>query len=177
MALSRDNKAAVIDDLVALLTDAKMTVLAQYTGLGVKDLQSLRAQARDNATAIRVAKNRLVVKALGQVDSLKEADTALLKGQLMYAFGSEDEVAPAQVLANFAKDHAQLQLIGAIAADGSVLNADEIKRLADLPTKDQLRAQLIGTIAAPLTSFVTVVSGNLRGLATVLKARAEQLEA
>ncbi len=176
MALSRDDKTAVIDDLVAKLESSKMTVLAQYTGLSVKELQSLRAVARENATSLKVTKNRLLMKAMSKVDALKDSDTSLLKGQLMFAFGNEDEVAPAQVLANFAKEHPNLVLVGAIAADGTVLSADEIKRLAELPTKDQLRAQLVGTIAAPLSGFVGVLSGNLRGMVNVLNARQEQLE-
>lgn len=175
MALSKDKKAEVVSDVSALLSTSKLTVIAKYAGTSVKSMQQLRNDARQNGTTVRVVKNRLVKKALLDNDKFKEIDTNLLSGQLLYAFNSQDEVAPAQSLAAFAKTEPQIEFVGGINADGSILTADDIKALASLPSKDQLRAQLVGTIGAPLSGFVRVVSGNVRGVLNVLNARADQL--
>jgi len=176
MAITRQKKEAQVAELAELLGAAKLTAFAQYQGLTVKELQALRRAARESDVAIKVVKNRLVRVALGQVEALKSVDTAALEGQLLYAIGATDEVAPAQVLAKFAKDHEALKLIGGIDATGVLLGETDVKALASLPTKDQLRAQLVGTIAAPLSGFVNVLAGNVRGVLNVLNARAEALE-
>ncbi|HSX53427.1 MAG TPA: 50S ribosomal protein L10 [Patescibacteria group bacterium] len=173
MSLTKDKKHEVVDQIGQLLSDAKLTVVAKYEGTTVKAMQDLRKQAKDTGTMVHVVKNRLVIKAVESNEALKSVDTSALRGQLLYAFNSEDEVAPAQVLANFAKLQPQLQFVGAITADGKFLGADDVKALASLPSKDQLRAQLVGTIGAPLSGFVNVLSGNLRGFLNVLSAKAE----
>jgi large subunit ribosomal protein L10 len=176
MALTKDEKNAIVSDVTSLLEASKLTVVAAYTGTTVKAMQQLRREGRDNGTQVRVVKNRLVIKALGQVDHLKAADTGALTGQLLYAFNADDEVAPAQTLAKFAKEYPSLAFVGAITADGNFIGADDVKALAALPSKDQLRGQLVGTIAAPLSSFVRVVSGNLTGVLYALQARADAIE-
>ncbi len=175
MALSKDKKAEVVKTVSELLNSSKLTVVAKYSGTSVKAMQELRLQAKQNATAIKVVKNRLVKQALAKTDHLKAVDTTILGGQLIYAFNAEDEVAPAQVLANFAKQETQIEFVGAINAEGQMLSSEDVKALASLPSKDQLRAQLVGTIGAPLSGFVNVLSGNIRGVLNVLSARADQL--
>src|SRR5580704_10143178 len=101
MALSRDKKNQVVAEVAELLSEAKLTVVANYPGTSVKAMQQLRRQARENGTSVRVIKNRLFKQALATNDKFKDLDTSLLKGQLLYAFNSSDEVAPAQSLANF----------------------------------------------------------------------------
>jgi large subunit ribosomal protein L10 len=175
MALSKDEKAEVVESVGELLRGSKLTVFAKYPGTSVKAMQELRSQAKQNGTVIHVVKNRLVKKAMSGIDNLKDIDTGVLSGQLMYAFNADDEVAPAQVLAAFAKNEPQIEFVGAISPDGRVLSADDVKALASLPSKEQLRAQLVGTIAAPLSGFVNIMAGNVRGVLNVLNARAEQL--
>ena len=99
-----------------------------------------------------------------------------MNGQLLYAFNNEDEVAPAQALNNFARENPELQFVAAINENGDVLDADQVKALADLPSKDQLRGMLVGTLAAPLSGLVGVLGGNMRGLVTVLNGRKDALE-
>lgn len=175
MALSKEQKDAVVEDITSNLQSTKITVFANYTGISVQDLQALRRQAKENGTVVRVAKNRLVSTALKNVEAYKSTDTSSLKGQLLFAFNPEDEVAPAQSLHDFAKKHPNLQFVGAYSENGEFMDADAVKQLATLPSKDQLRAQVVGTIAAPLSGFVNVMAGNLRGLVNVLNARSEQL--
>ena len=176
MAITRQKKEAQVSELAEALSNAKLTAMAKYEGLTVKEFQNLRrAATRENVT-IRVIKNRLVRVALLQNKQLKDVDTHMLTGQLLYAMSPDDEVAPAQVLAKFAREHPQLQLIGGFDAIGTTLEQADIKTLASLPTKEQLRGQLVGTIAAPLSGFVNVLAGNVRGVLNVLNARAEAVE-
>ena len=175
MALSKAKKIEVVNEASELLSESKLTVLANYSGTPVKAMQELRRQGKENGTTISVVKNRLMKKALQNDGRFKDTDVSMLSGQLMYAFNPEDEVAPAQVLANFAKNEPQIEFVGAFSSDGSFLTADDVKVLAALPGKDQLRGQLVGTIAAPLSGFMNVLSGNVRGVLNVLSARADQI--
>jgi large subunit ribosomal protein L10 len=175
MALTKDKKQEVIGEVAGLLQNSKLTVIAKYEGTGVKAMQQLRRDARPAGTTVKVIKNRLVKQALKSADSLKDVDTSALEGMLLYAFNSEDEVAPAQSLQTFAKKNPTLQFVGAITAEGQFMEAADVKALASLPGKEQLRAQLAGTIGAPLSGFANVLAGNVRGVLNVLNARAEVL--
>lgn len=175
MALTKEKKYEVVNEVSNLLRTSKLTVVTKFQGTTVKALQSLRKEARQSGTHVQVIKNRLVIKALQESDILKSVETDALEGMLLYAFNAEDEAAPAQCIAQFAKLNPTLEFVGAITADGSFMSAEDVKALASLPGKDQLRAILVGTIGAPLTGFVNVLSGNLRGVLNVLNARAESL--
>lgn len=175
MALTKAKKQEVIDEVAKLLADSKLTVVAKYEGTSVKAMQQLRRDAKENGTTVKVIKNRLVKQALASSETLKDADTSQLVSQLLYAFNSVDEVAPAQALASFAKLNPNVSFVGAFTADGQFIASDDVKALASLPSKDQLRAQLVGTVGAPLSGFVNILSGNVRGVLNVLNARAESL--
>lgn len=175
MAITRDKKEALVAELVGLFADAKGAVGATYAGLSVADMQELRKAAREQGIVIKVVKNRFVRVALSQSDKFKDTDTSLLEGQLVYAFSSEDEVAPAQTLAKFAKAHPAMQLVAGFDGEGNSLDTTTVKALADLPTKEQLQGQLVSVLAAPLTQFLGVANGAQRGFAQVLSQRAEAL--
>jgi large subunit ribosomal protein L10 len=175
MAVTRTKKNTLVAKLVELFANAKGAVGATYTGLSVANLQELRAAARINNVVIKVAKNRLIRVALSENDKFKTADTSLLTGQLIYAFSSEDEVAPAQVLAKFAKTHPELKLVTGFDGSGASLDTATVTALAALPTKDQLRGQLVSVITAPLTRFLSVANGAQRGFAQVLSQRIKAL--
>lgn len=175
MAITRDKKETLVAELADLFASAKGTVGATYAGLSVQDMQQLRASAREQGVAIKVVKNRLVRVALSQNDKYKAADTSLLEGQLVYAFSSDDEIAPAQILAKFAKNHPAMQLVAGFDGEGNSLDTATVKALADLPTKEQLQGQLVSVLAAPLTQFLGVANGAQRGFAQVLSQRAEAL--
>jgi large subunit ribosomal protein L10 len=164
MALTKDKKNEVVAEVAELLESSKMTVVTKYQGTTVKALQTLRRQGRENGTQLKVVKNRLVIKALQQTDALKEVDTTALEGMLLYAFNAEDEVAPAQVIANFAKTNPTLEFVGAISAEGKFLSAEDVKALATLPSKDQLIGQVVGMLFSPLNDVTNALSGNLHAL-------------
>ncbi len=164
MALTKAKKDEVVAEVVALLTDSKMTVITKYEGTTVKAMQSLRRVARENGTQVKVVKNRLVIKAIEQTDAIKEVETSSLEGMLLYAFNSQDEVAPAQVLAEFAKKNPTLEFVGAISAEGKFLSAEEVKSLATMPSKDQLIGQVIAQLLSPVHDVTNALSGNLHAL-------------
>lgn len=164
MAISKDKKQQLVADLTELLNDAKMTVFAKYQGLSVKEMQELRNSARENNVKIKVVKNRLVRVAMGEIAVFKNADTSKLEGQLLYAISDDDEVAPAQVLAKFAKDHAALELKGAFSGTGEELDENQVKALADLPSKDQLIGQVVDMLLSPVNDVTNGLSGNLHAL-------------
>jgi large subunit ribosomal protein L10 len=172
MALTKAKKEEVIAEVAQLLSDSKMTVIAAYQGTPVKALQKLRRQGRDNGTVLKVVKNRLVIQAIKSTDSIKDVDTSVLNGMLLYAFNPQDEVAPAQVLADFAKTQPTLEFIGAISAEGKFLAADEVKALATLPSKAELIAQVIATLMSPANDVMSGLSGNLHALLDGVEAKA-----
>jgi large subunit ribosomal protein L10 len=172
MALTRGKKEDVVAEVTKLLDDSKLTVLVKYQGTSVGAMQALRRSARDNGTHIKVVKNRLFLKALADNDKFKDADKSLIIGQLLYAFNAEDEVAPASVLANFAKTETQIEFVGALTADGKLLSADEVKDLAKLPSKEQLIAQVVATLLSPVNDITNALSGNLHALLDGVEAKA-----
>lgn len=164
MALSKTQKDDVVAEVADLLKSAKMTVVAKYQGTTVKALQQLRRDARGNGTRVKVVKNRLVIKALQQNDSLKDVRTSDLQGMLLYAFNSEDEVAPAQALKEFAKANPTIEFVGAFSADGTYMDAAQVKTLADLPSKETLIGQVVETLLSPVNDVTNALSGNLHAL-------------
>jgi len=173
MALTKDKKQAVVDEVTNLLGTSKMTVIAAYQGTTVKAMQQLRRDAKADGTVVKVAKNRLVIKAVESNETLKDADTSALKGQLIYAFNDTDEVAPAKALALFAKTNPSIQFVGAISADGTFMSADEVTALSVLPSKHQLIAGIINTLNSPVNGIMSGLSGNLHGYLQALETKAK----
>jgi large subunit ribosomal protein L10 len=172
MALTKEKKHEVVKEVAEALGASKMTVVAKYQGLTVKDMQQLRRNARDGGTSLRVVKNRLVKQAVQDVDTLKGLDTSALTGQLLYAFNPDDEVAPAQVLAAFAKSNPAIEFVGAITAQGTFITPDEVKALAEMPSRETLIAQVIATLGSPLNDTLSGLSGNLHALLDGIEAKA-----
>ena len=164
MALTKMKKDKVVAEVAALLAGSKMTVVAQYQGTTVKAIQALRKEAKANGTKVSVVKNRLVIKAIESTKALKDVDTSALTGQLLYAFNSVDEVAPASALATFAKTNPSIQFVGAITAEGTFITADDVKALAALPSKNDLIAQVVATLLSPVHDVTNALSGNLHAL-------------
>ncbi len=172
MAISKDKKNTLVADLTELLSGAKTTVYAKYQGLTVAELQELRKAAREAGVKIKVVKNRLVRVAMGQIAVYKDTDTTGLTGQLLYAVSSEDEVAPAKVLAAFAKTHKALSIAGGFNDLGNALSEAEVKTLAAMPTKDELIAQVVAQLLSPVTDSISGLAGGISGIVSGLEAHA-----
>lgn len=173
MAISKNKKENLVSELNTLIADAKAVASATYSGISVTKMQELRKLARENDVTIKVVKNRLVKVALNQDERFKDAELGDFKGQLVYAFSSVDEIAPAQILAKFAKENEQMSLVAGLSNDGSVQSTSIVQALASLPTKDQLRGQFLSVLNGPMTQFVSVTNGAQRGFVQVLKQKSE----
>ena len=173
MAISKDKKNELVADLTKLLEGAKTTVYAKYQGLTVAEIQELRKAAREAGVKIKVVKNRLVKVAMGQIAVYKDTDTTGLTGQLLYAVSDSDEVAPAKVLAEFAKKHDALSLAGGFSDSGNTLSEEEIKALAAMPSKNELIAQVVAQLLSPVTDSVSGLTGGLSGIVSGLEAHAK----
>ena len=172
MAITKAKKDTLVADLTTLLNDAKLTAYARYQCLTVAELQELRKAAREAGVKIKVVKNRLVRVAMKEIGVYQDTDTTGLVGQLVYAISSEDEVAPAKVLAEFAKTHPALELAGGFNNSGKAMDQAEITTLAKMPSKNELIAQVVAQLLSPINDTVSGVSGGLSGIISGLEAKA-----
>lgn len=172
MAITKAKKNELVAEVSEALAGSKLTVFAKYDGLSVADMQTLRRQSTEAGVVIKVVKNRLVRVALSQNATYKNTDTALLTGQLLYATSSEDEVAPAKVLAAFAKTNPALRFVGAFGMEGELLDAAAVTALASLPSKNELIGQVVAQLLSPVHDVTNALSGNLHALLDGIEAKA-----
>jgi large subunit ribosomal protein L10 len=172
MAISKDKKNTLVADLTELLNSSKMTVYAKYQGLSVAELQELRKAARENGVKIKVVKNRLVRVAMGSVAVYKDTDTTNLTGQLLYAISDTDEVAPAKVLATFAKTHNMLELAGGFNDSGAALSSADVKALAALPSKNELIGQVVAQLLSPVNDSISGLANGVSEIVSGLENKA-----
>ena len=167
MSLNREEKAEVIEEVSAELAKAQSVIIAEYRGLDVASVTVLRKSARESGVYLRVLKNTLVRRAVA--DTPFEGLSDQLVGPLMYAI-SDDPVAAAKVLSEFAKSNDKLVIKGG-AMPNSLLDVEGVKALATMPSRDELLAKLLGTMQAPIAQFVRtlneVPTKFVRGLAAV----------
>ncbi len=167
MAKSKVQKQQTIESLVSEFKTAKSVVFMNFQGLKVKESEELRKLCRDQQVVYLASKKTLIQKALESAGV--SAQVRDFEGSLAVAFGQGDEVAPARVVADFAKKHEAVKVYGGVL-EGSFIDGAKVMSLAKLPTKHQLLGQLVGTLNAPVSGFVNVLAGNLRGLVNVLNA-------
>jgi len=167
MAKTRVQKDVMINALNEKIQNMKSAVFVDYKGMKVKDITTLRRNLRDNKVEFNVAKTTLLKIALGKNNI--EVDPELLKKPLAVAFAMEDEVAPAKEISKFAKTNEAIEILAGILEQKQI-SANQVKQLAALPSKEELYAKVVGSIASPLSGMVNVLAGNLRGLVNVLNA-------
>ncbi|MBR2709780.1 50S ribosomal protein L10 [Candidatus Saccharibacteria bacterium] len=155
MAISKDKKQTLVADLTELLTGSQMVVYAKYEGLTVAELQELRALAREAGVMIKVVKNRLVKVAMKEIAAFQATETSDLVGQLLYAVGTDPDFDAAKVLAKFAKTHDKLTLIGGFNGEGANLSQEEVTTLGNLPTKNELIAQVVDMLLSGVNGIVS----------------------
>ena len=160
-------KTKKINDLETILKDAKSIVLSDFTGLNVKDISALRRACREKGIKFRVVKNTLARRSFEDLGFPGLAP--LLEGPTAIAIGTEDEVAPAQVIKKFADDYELPRVKGGYVS-GRILSDKEVIRLAALPGREVLLAQVVGTTQAPLRGLVNCLNASLRDLVNVVKA-------
>ena len=156
MSLNRSEKEAVITEVTGLAANAQTLVMAEYRGITVADMTKLRTDARKQGVSLSVLKNTLARRAVA--GSTFEVVSDQMTGPLIYGF-SADAVAAAKVVADFAKTNDKLVIRGG-AFGGKALDANGVKQLASIPSKEVLLAQLCGLLKSPI-SRTAVVLGAL----------------
>jgi len=149
-----ESKQQAVDEISSKLRESASTVIADYRGLNVAQVTELRKQLREAGIEFQVLKNSLVRRATANAE-LSELDN-VLTGPTAIAFSKADSVAPAKILSDFAKKNDALKVKGGVV-DGRVFDADEIKALADLPSREGLLSMLLSVLQAPMRNFALAV--------------------
>lgn len=177
MAKTRQQKEEIVSTLVDNIGRAKSIVFVDFHGLNVTDTQAFRVKCREEGLAYMVAKKTLVNLALNK-SNVKDLDVTQFDKSVASLFSFDDVVASAKTAAEFAKDHQGMTILGGLMMESPegerALSVQSISALAKLPGKQQLLGQLVGTLNAPVSGFVNVLAGNIRGLVTALNAIKEQ---
>jgi large subunit ribosomal protein L10 len=168
MAKTKQQKQQTVKDLTERLKKAKSLVFFNFDNLKVKEVEELRKNCRVENVDYLVAKKTLMKIAFKEA-GITEVDPKTFDKGVAIAFGYGDEVAPARIVQDFAKEHEALYTVGGVLEDKYV-NRDKILELAKLPSKDELLAKVVGSIKAPVSGFVNALAGNLRNLVYVLNA-------
>jgi large subunit ribosomal protein L10 len=171
MAKSRSQKELDLAELTDRLKGAKSIVLSEYRGTTVKDIDKFRRALSAEGVVSKVYKSPLIKKAF-EANNI-DATTLDYKVPVIVSVSKEDEVAPARIIKTFSKEVKTVGILSGVL-DGSFASKEQMMALADLPSKDELRGKLVGTINAPVSGFVNVLAGNLRGLINVLNAVAQK---
>jgi large subunit ribosomal protein L10 len=171
----RQKKVRQVDLLTDKLSKAKVAVLTDYRGLTVAQMEDLRSRLRTADVEFRVVKNTMARRAAAE--SGNEALESELKGPIAIAFGYDDLGTPAKLLADFVRTtRLKLDIVGGLV-EGRVFGPEQIRQLADLPPREALLAQLLGTLQSPIAQLVGAVQAPVQELVGLLEARKNQLEA
>ena len=169
-----EKKQIITEDLHERFSKSAIVVVADYKGLDVSAMNALRRKLREEDIEFQVAKNTLLIRAA------KDTEVALIedyfKGPSAVALSYTDPVAPAKILAQFAKDNQKLEIKGGVLKN-KVLDVDAIKALAKLPSREVLLGQLLAVLNEVPTAFVRTLAEIPRSLLNVLTAIRDQKEA
>jgi large subunit ribosomal protein L10 len=155
VALNLDQKKAVVAEVAEVAANAHSAIAAEYIGLSVEDMTNLRVKARENNVYLRVVKNTLARRAFEGTDY--ECMSEAMVGPLVLAFSQEDPGAAARVISDFSKEHDKL-VVKLVSIGGKLLEAGDIKRLADMPTKDQAISMLMSVMNAPIEKLARTLN-------------------
>ncbi len=168
MPKSRSQKRDIVAGIADQFKRMKGAAFISVSGFTMQQADVLRTKARENNVEVFIAKKTMLM--LGAKEAGIEGFVPdVFDGSILTAVSYGDEVSAAKVLKTFLKENEVGTLLAGVL-EGKLIGKDDVKRLADLPSKEQLLGQLVGTLNAPVSGFVNVLAGNLRGLVTVLGA-------
>lgn len=169
--MARPEKEMIVKEIKEKISNAKVVVLADFTGLNVHQAGELRKFLREQDVEYKVFKNTFI--RIATKNKKLEGLDELLTGSTALAFGYGDEITAPKILSKFFKEYGGPKIKGGIL-EGKVMDSAQVKSLAALPSFEELLAKLMGSMQAPLSGFVNVLSGPTRGLVTVLDGIAKQ---
>ncbi len=165
MALTKEKKQNIVKELEEKIEKQKSIIFMDFSGTKVKKLALLRKALKEAKNELRVAKKTLTDIALK--NKKIDVETKKLTGEMGLVFGYEDELSPAKMVNQFLKTNSNVKILGGYI-ENKFYGAEDVVRFAELPGKEQLLASLLGSMSAPVSNFVGVLSGNLRKLVFVL---------
>ena len=173
--LTRKQKEAMVTDIKKKIEKANMIIVTEYQGMTVGEISELRKKLKLEANAeYKVYKNTLVKRALPDDNPLLE-DENILTGPNGLVFAYDDPVAPAKVIVEIAKKNEKFKIKKGVL-DNKVLTVEEIKTLSELPGREEMLAIVLATMQAPISGFVNVCAGVIRGFVNVLNEIKKQKE-
>ncbi len=175
MAITKEKKKEILQDLVEKFSKSKTVVFSDYRGLDVSSISDLRGKLRETGSECKVAKKTLI-KLAAKEQNLDDLGADIMEGPVAVTFSYEDELSGLKALFKFSKENENLKLLGGII-DGKVVGADEIIQLAKLPSKEELYAKMLGSLNAPISGFVGIMGNLLGGFVRVVNAYKDSLPA
>ncbi|MCK4473665.1 50S ribosomal protein L10 [Candidatus Parcubacteria bacterium] len=166
MALTKEQKQNILEDLEEKIKKQKALIFVDFTGVKVKNLSELRKELKSNENELKVAKKTLMNIALKKLGIEIEPDK--LKGEIGLTFGYKDGLSLAKTIYQFSLKNENLKILGGYF-EKKFLDAEQIIELAKLPSKEELLARFVGSISSPISNFVNVLQGNIKGLIYTLK--------
>jgi len=170
MALAKAQKQKVLDDLNEKIESQKSMAFIDLKGIKVKDLSDLRKKIKQASGQLKVAKKTLIKLALEKSNFKLEKD---LEGEIAIVFAFEDPFSPLKKVYNFSQSNENLKILAGIF-DKKFIEREEIIALAQLPSREELLAKLVGSLSSSISGFVNVLRGNLRGFVYVLSQKVNQ---
>jgi len=180
MALTKTQKQRILTDLEGKIAKQKVVIFTDFTGLKVKDLSSLRRKLKLANSELKVAKKTLMGiafrKAKIEFEELRSSlasakasamEIKKLPGEIALVFGYKDEISPAKIVYQFSQENPNLKILGGFF-ENKFREIEDIITLAQLPTREELLARLVGSIQAPVSNFIRTLEANIKGLINVL---------
>jgi large subunit ribosomal protein L10 len=164
MAINKEKKKEIIEELRSNIAKQEVVFFINFKGIKGNDSAKLRSELFENQAKVVIAKKTLAKIAFSEEKI--DFDPLTLEKEAGFVFGFEDVAKTAKVLCKFDKEGV-VSVLGGFC-EGKALTADEAKMIADLPTREELLAKMVGSIASPISGFMQVLQGNTRGLITVL---------
>ncbi|MCL2549061.1 MAG: 50S ribosomal protein L10 [Symbiobacteriaceae bacterium] len=168
----RRAKVAIVDELKEKFTTSRAIIFADYKGLNVSRVSMLRRRCRDAGVEMKVSKNTLTRIAVSEI-GLEDAIPYLVESTACF-YSPEDPVAPAKVIDTFFKEYRLTLNIRGGVVEGKVVGPQAVAALIDLPPKEVLLSQVLGTLVAPISGMLNVMQGNTRNLVYALEALRKQ---
>ena len=174
MPKSRQKKEQMFGEYHDRVGRAQVMVWSKYQAMTVTQIEELRGQLRGVGAEAAVVKNTVMHKA--RTEAKRPFDEEMMTGPCVVTFIYDNIPAATKIIADYARTHeANLQVKGGVLGE-TLLSAKQVTALVDLPSRDVLLGRVLGTMQAPITNFVSVLAGVMRGLVNVLDAHAKQLE-
>ena len=167
MPITKEKKNIILKNLEEKIEKQKVVIFTDFTGVKVKDLVNLRKNLKKVEGELKVAKKTLAKIALEKKGFT--IDTKKLKGEMALVFGYNDQVAPAKTIYQFSKENPSFKILGGFL-ENEYKEEKDIIELAKLPSREELLAKIVGSIASPMSGFVNVLQGNIKGLIYALSA-------